>query len=69
MLDLIEFIGGIFEWLLSWRFFLVLAVTAGIIFLIIAIIPNETIRWAVCTPIAIAGVFFGLCWENKSGAI
>ena len=69
MLDLIEFISWICEWLLSWRFFLALAVTAGIIFLIIAIIPNQTIRVALCTPIAIAGVIFGLRWQNKSGAI
>ncbi len=69
MLDLIDFISWIGEWLLSWRFFLALAVTAGIIFLIIAIIPDQTTRWAVCTPIAIAGVIFGLRWQNKSEAI
>ena len=68
MIDLIEFIGWIGECLLSWRFFLALAVTAGIIFLIVAIIPDPTIRLAVCTPIAIAGVIFGYRWQS-SGAI
>jgi hypothetical protein len=68
VLDLIEFIGWICEWLLSWRFFLALAVTTAVIFLIIAIIPDQTIRFGVCTPIAIAGVFFGLRWQNQSEA-
>ena len=69
MLDLLEVISWIGEWFLSWRLFLSLAITAGIIFLIFAITPDQTVRWVLCTPIALAGVIIGFRWQIKSDTI
>ena len=64
--DLLEFLGGILDLFLSWRLLVSLCITAGIIFLVFTKVDNQTARWVVGTPIALAGLILGFRWQNKS---
>jgi hypothetical protein len=66
MLDLVELVSGIAEILLSWRIYFSFALAAGAIFVVIALVPNETARWIICTPIGLAGLIGGFYWQIKS---
>ena len=67
--DILEFLGGILETLLSWRLLVSLCITAAIIFFIFTVVSDSTTRWVICAPIGIAGVILGLRWQGKAERI
>lgn len=66
MLDVLDFISWIVESFLSWRLFLSLCITAGIIFFVFVLVHDESARWVICTPIGLAGLILGFRWQKKS---
>ena len=66
MADLLEFLSWIFDLFLSWRLLVSICITAGIIFLVFTKVDNQTARWVVSTPIALAGLILGFRWQNES---
>ena len=66
MLDLHETVSSIAELLTSWRLFLSLAVTVGLVVLVLMLVPNEIARWIICTPIVILGAIGSFYWQAKA---
>lgn len=66
MLGLIDFILSIGELFISWRFYLALLVTAGLVALALTAIPNNVVAYSVAIPIGVAGFFGGFYWQIKT---
>ena len=55
----------LFDWLMSWRFWLCMTVTSLVIILLYYRLPDSPARWIVCSLIALAGVIAGAVWESN----
>jgi hypothetical protein len=62
ILDIIE-IGDV---LLSWRFYVGLAITGIVCWLAIAFIPNETAAWAIAIPAGVVGFVLSFRWQHQA---
>jgi phosphate starvation-inducible membrane PsiE len=63
-MDLLE---ALFEFLMSWRLFVGLGVTAIICWLLVEYLPNDALGWALAIPIGIIGVILSFWWEIRNG--
>lgn len=52
--------------LLSWRFYLGLAATGLVCWLVISMIPHEAIAWLVVVPIGVGGFVCSIRWQHQS---
>ena len=66
MVDVLEILSWILDLFLTWRLFISLCITAGIIFLVCTAVHDPTARWVIGSPIALAGVILGFRWQNAS---
>lgn len=69
MLSLLDFVFGIAELFLSWRLYVGFAVTAGLCWLLISFLPNETAQWLVCVPLGLVGVFLSFRWQIRADSL
>ena len=60
---LIELIADIAEFVLSWRLIFGIGVTVSICLLLVAALPNDTIRSIVCVPIGLTGICLSFWWQ------
>ena len=60
---LIELIADIAEFVLSWRLIFGIGVTVSICLLLVAALPNDTIRSIVCVPIGLTGIGLSFWWQ------
>jgi hypothetical protein len=63
---MLDFILEAAELLLSWRLYVGLAVTAGICWMIVSIVPGQGLRLAICIPIGIAGLIASWRWQVRA---
>lgn len=66
MLSLLELVSGIAELFLSWRLYVGFAVTAGVCWLLISLVPNETAQWVICVAPGLIGVFLSFRWQIRA---
>lgn len=66
MAEILEFLSWIFDLFFSWRLLVALCITAGIIFLVFTAVSDQTARWLICAPIALAGLILGFRWQNQA---
>lgn len=66
MLDLMDFVEGIFDFLVYWRLILGLALTALACWLLFLAIPDHSAQWIICVPLALVGVFFAFRWQHRA---
>ena len=66
MLDVLDFITSIIDGFVSWRLFLSLCITGGIIFLVFVLVHDQSARWVICMPIGLAGLILGFRWQKNS---
>lgn len=66
MLSLLEFVSDVADLFLSWRMYVGFAVTAGLCWLVISLVPNETAQWAICVPFGLVGVFLSFRWQIRA---
>lgn len=69
MLSLLEVVSDIAELFLSWRLYLGIAVTAGLCWLLISLVPNETAQWVICVPLGLIGVFLSFRWQIRADSL
>lgn len=62
LLDLVE-LGDL---LLSWRLYAGVALTAGLIWLVLLFVPGEALRWAMCVPLGVVGVILSFRWQIRA---
>lgn len=62
ILDIIE-LGDV---LLSWRFYVGLAITGLLCWLAITYIPNETASWVVALLVGVIGLFLSFHWQHRA---
>lgn len=67
MLALLELILGLGEILLSWRLFLVLALTGTLWYAVVSFVPNETAQWIMCAILGVCGLCAGFYWQKQAG--
>lgn len=62
LMDIFE-IGDVF---LSWRFYVGIAVTAALCWLVFTNISNETVAWFIATPLGLAGLGLSFWWQVRA---
>jgi len=66
MLSLIETILEVGEIFLSWRLYVMIALTALVIWVVISLVSDQTARWVICVPLGIIGFVVGFCWQVRA---
>ena len=66
MSELIAFVLWIGEWLLSWRLYVGLALTALGCWLLVLAIPDYTVQWIICAPLGLIGAFLSFRWQIRT---
>lgn len=66
MLGILDFFVAIFDWLVYWRLGLRVALTGLACGLLCLAIPDTTMRWVICVPLGMAGLFLSIRWQNRS---
>lgn len=66
MLGLLDLILAIGDLLMSWRMYVGLAVTAGLCWLTVSLVPNETAQWAICVPVGVVGLIASFLWQIRA---
>ena len=66
MLDLIEFICGIFDFLTAWRFYVCLILALAMVGLIYWLVPDPGLRLPVSIPVVVVGIGSGLFWQWRN---
>ncbi len=62
-----DWLEALFEFLVSWRLFVGLGVTAIIGWLLVEYLPNDALGWSLAVPIGIIGVILSFWWEIRNG--
>lgn len=65
-MGMLEFIIGIGELLVSWRFFAGLVVTAAICWVVVSLVPSQILQLGICIPVGIAGLTASWRWQVRS---
>lgn len=63
LIDLVLWTG---EWLLSWRLYTGLALTALVCWLLVLAIPNHMAQWIICAPLGLTGMFLSFRWKIRA---
>lgn len=61
LLDLLDLVR-------SWRFYVGIAATILLVWLVFRYVPNQTVAWVICIPLGIAGFFLSLTWQSDAEA-
>lgn len=62
---LVDFVLSLGELLLSWRFYVGLALTPAICWLVVALAPQSA-EWFVAIPVGLVGVFLSFRWQIRA---
>jgi hypothetical protein len=62
LLDILE-LGDL---LLSWRLYVGIAITALLCWLVVLLVPSETISWTICVPLGITGLILSFRWQVRA---
>jgi len=66
MWDFLEFIGGIFEVLTWWRFYLCLLLSVALVGLIYWLGPDRTLCLPLAIPVVVLGIGTGIVWQWRN---
>lgn len=59
LLDLLDLVT-------SWRFYMGIALTILLGWLVIQFVPNQTVAWVICIPLGITGFILSLNWQANA---
>jgi chromate transport protein ChrA len=63
---MLDFILGIGELLVSRRLYVGLAVTAIICWMIVSLVPSQSLQLAICIPLGVAGLVASWRWQVRA---
>jgi len=63
MLEFLEFISGIFEFLAWWRFYLCLLLSLALVGLVYWLVPDRSLCLPLSIPVAAIGIGTGMVWQ------
>lgn len=66
MFDLLEFLNWIADLVVYWRFVVCATLTAVVVAMIFALVPNETAQVVLMALAVITGLVAGVAWEYRA---
>ena len=69
MLELITFIGELFELLRSWRLTVGIGITVLSCWVIFMTIPIYTMKWALIVSVGLIGIYLSFRWQIHADKI
>ena len=63
---MLEFILAIGELLASWRLYVGLAVTAAVCWVVVSLVPSQSLQLAICIAVGVAGLIASWRWQVSS---
>ena len=69
MWDIFDFVSGVGELILRWRFFLCLLPAISIAIALGTSLENQALAWFIAVPVVLFGIGFGSYWERKDRSV
>jgi hypothetical protein len=69
LIDLVEGVFDLLDFLIHWRFYFPLVVAIGVAFYVdshVVDVSHPAVRWVLTIPVVLAGGVFGWIWNRKS---